>query len=412
MIDQLPENRTLPGDVRLRARRRLSEGMNPRPGTRTPLLIAAGVSLLAAGGVVAGQALYGGNAELAGPSYPYNGQFVGKDLTVVNHVERGTVNPDALARCVAAANEHPPAAEWQPIATSRRNGLTLTAFRSPAGVFFCANTATTTTISAPADTKLDQGARQVKVLFTTPTGALAGLASPDVRFLSLSRIGDNGWNNAEAALVDGLFLAPSGYTKAENGSKALVNGSDFALRGVPKPTPSVVDRPLPPADRSTPEAQKLAECLRDRPVPDADQFEVGVTAKVSAAGTLRLGRFGGVLLYCLDGGETLRGSAVEADDMGEFPARTVAAISAFYDFVGSEAGGSQSSHMAAVGLVTDDRVASITYTRPGTADVPASISNGTFVLAAPFIDRHPDARVVVRDATGKVLETIKPRDVP
>jgi hypothetical protein len=410
MIDQLPENRTLPDDVRLRARRRLSEGMKPAPSNRTPALIAAGVGLLAAGAVVAGQALYSGDAELAGPSYQHNGEFQGKDMAVANHVERGTVNPDALARCVAAATEHPPAAEWQTIATSRRNGTTLTAFRSPAGVFFCANTATTTTISAPDDTKLDDGPRQVKVLFTTPTGALAGLASPDVRFLSLSRIGDKGRDNTSPALVDGVFLAPSGYTKAENGSKALVNGSEFALRGMPAVSGPVVDRPLPPADRSTPDGQKLTECLRDRPVPDPDQFEVGVTAKVSPTSTLRLGRLGGVLLYCLDEGKTLHGVPVEADGMEALTGRTIAASAGFYDFVGAEGGGSTSSHTAAVGLVLDGRVASITYTRPGAADVPASIGNGTFVLAAPFIDRHQDARVVVRDAGGAVLETIKPRD--
>ncbi|WP_329787294.1 hypothetical protein V1227_21015 [Lentzea sp. DG1S-22] len=57
MIDQLPESRTLPDDVRVRARRRLSEGMHPGgdQGNRTPALIAAGVSLLAAGAVYAGQ---------------------------------------------------------------------------------------------------------------------------------------------------------------------------------------------------------------------------------------------------------------------------------------------------------------------------------------------------------------------
>ena len=29
-----------------------------------------------------------------------------------------------------------------------------------------------------------------------------------------------------------------------------------------------------------------------------------------------------------------------------------------------------------------------------------------------LIDRHPESRVVVRDAAGTVLETIKPKDVP
>jgi hypothetical protein len=411
MIDQLPEHRTLPDDVRLRARRRLAEGMDPSVSNRVPALIAAGVSLLAAGAVFAGQALSGGPAELAGPAYPYNGEFVGKDRAVVDHVELGTVNPDALARCVAAAKAHPPAAEWQTIATSRKNGTTLTAFRSTSGVFFCANTTTTTTISAPDDTKLEDGMRQVKILFTTPTGTIAGLASPDVKILSLSRMGDKGWHNTSPALVGGLLLAPSGYTKAENGTQAQANGYDFALRGVPKPTQPVVDRPLPPADRATPEAQRFAACLDDRAIPDPGQFALGVTAKVSATSTIMLGRFNDLMVYCLDDGGPLRGSVYDLrdpDGMDILNGTTVAAIRAFYDFEPIEGGGSGSSNLAAAGLLFDPRAASVTYTAPGNADVPAVIGNGTFVLAAPLNVPHPDGRVVVRDAKGVILETIKP----
>lgn len=421
MIDQLPENRTLPDDVRLRARRRLAEGMNPAPSYRTPALIAAGVSLLAAGAVFAAQALHGGSAEVAGPSQQHNGEFAGKDRAVVNHVERGTVAPDVLARCVAAATTHPPAAQWQPIATSRKNGTTLTAFRGPTGVFFCATTATTTTVSAPDTTRIEAGRRQVRILFTSPTGALAGLVSPDVKFLSLSRMAEPEWNNTMPALVDGLFLAPSGYLRAENGTRALVNGEESAVRGVPKPAPTVTDRPLPPADRGTPEAQRFAECLRDRPVPDPGQFAHSLTAKVSATDTIVLGRFGDLLLYCLNAGEQLRGTVYDLrdpDGMEEVQGTTVASVRAFYDFrtqkadEPGEVDHTSSSAYAAVGLVTDPRVASITYTRPGTADVPAYLGNGAFVLAAPLIDRHPGARVVVRDAAGTVLETIKPKDTP
>lgn len=412
MIDQLPEHRTLPDDVRMRARRRLSEGMGPAARNGRPILIAAGVGMLAAGAVFAGQALYGGGAELARPSYQHNGEFVGKDRAVVNHVELGKVDPDVLSRCVAAAKNHPPAAEWQTIATSHKNGTVLTAFRAPAGVFFCATTATTTTISAPDPVKIDDGRRQVKILFTAPTGAMAGLVSPDLKFLSLSRISDPGWHNTSPALVDGLFLAPDGYLQAETGTKALANGEEFAVRGVPKPSPAVVDRPQPPADRSTPEAQKLAECQRDRPIPDADQYSVGVTAHVSADSTLRLGRFGDLLLYCLDGGEPLRGTVYDVDGLEEISGTTIKAAYAAYDFKPREADEEgevdhiSSDASAAVGLVLDPRVASITYTRPGQADVAATISNGTFVLPAPMLGRPADARVVVRDAAGAVLETI------
>ncbi|GHH41746.1 hypothetical protein [Lentzea cavernae] len=411
MIDHMPEHRTLPDDVRMRARQRLSEGMRPAARNGRPLLIAAGVSALAAGAVFAGQVLYGGNADPAAPPMQHNGEFVGKDRAVVNHVEKGTVAPDALARCTAAAKEHPPAGQWQPIATSRKDGVVLTAFRVEAGVFFCANTATTTTISAPDPAVVEAGRRKVEVLFTTPNGTMAGLVSPDVKFLSLSRIYEPGWNNTSPALVDGLFLAPSGYLKAETGTKALVNGEEFTVRGVPKPTPSVADRPLPPADRSTPEARGLATCQAGRPIPDPDQFAHGVTAKVSATSTIVLGRFGDLMVYCLDDGGGRRGFVYDLrdpDGMEIVNGATVGSIRSAYDFVPLEGGGSASTGSAAAGVLFDPRVASITYTAPGSADVPAVIGNGTFVLAAPFTDARPGAQVVVRDAGGAVLETITP----
>ncbi|MDX8055408.1 hypothetical protein SK571_39050 [Lentzea sp. BCCO 10_0798] len=416
MIDQLPEHRPMPDDVRMRARRRLSEGMSPAARNGRPLLIAAGVGVLAAGAVIASQALLGGSADPAAPPMQYNGEFVGKDRKLVNHVETGKVAPDALARCAAVAKEHPPAEQWQPMATSAKNGTVLTAFRVPAGVFFCANTATTTTISVPNPAVLE-GWRQVEVLFTTPSGTMAGLVSSDVRFLSLSQIADAGRSTTMPALVDGLFLAPSGFQKAENGTKALVNGEESAVRGVPKPTASVVDRPLPPAARDTPEAARFAACLKDRAVPDPDQFVHGLTAKVSATDTIVTGRFGDLLLYCREAdNDPTPGSVFDLDDLTEIRGETVAAMSVFYDFKPFKVnergeyydGGSTSA--AAVGLVLDPRAASITYTSPGAADVPATMGNGTFVLAARLLDRHPDARVVVRDAAGNVLETITPQN--
>lgn len=416
MIDQLPEHRPLPGDVRMRARQKLSEGMSPAARNGRPLLIAAGVGVLAAGAVFASQALLGSSADPAAPPIQHNGEFVGKDRKIVNHVETGKVAPEALARCAAAAKQHPPAAEWTPLATSHKNGTVLTAFRVPAGVFFCANTATTTTISAP-DPAVPEGRRQVEVLFTTPSGTMAGVVSQDVRIVSLSQIAGSGQNNTIPAVVDGLFLAPSGFRKAENGTKALVDGHEFAVRGVPRPTESVVDRPLPPAPRDTPEAARFGACLDGRAVPDPDQFAHGLTVKVSATDTMITGRFGDLLLYCRDSDrDPTPGVVVELDDLGEYRGTTIAGMTAFYDFkpykVNEQGeyydGGSNS--VAAIGLVLDPRVASITYTSPGVPDVPATIGDGTFVLAAKLLDRHPDARVVVRDADGKVLETIKPQN--
>ncbi|MFJ8962070.1 hypothetical protein ACIRG5_22045 [Lentzea sp. NPDC102401] len=416
MIDQLPEHRALPDDVRMRARQRLSEGMSPAARNGRPILIAAGVSMLAAGAVFASQTLLGSSADVAEPPVRHNGEFVGKDRGIVNHVERDRVDPDVLARCAAAATAHTPVAEWTPMATSHKNGTVLTAFRTAAGVFFCANTATTTTISAP-NPAVPEGRRQVEILFTTPTGAMAGIVSSDVKFLSLSQIAASGQNNTMPALVDGLFLAPSGFQKAENGTKALVNGEEFAVRGVPKPTASVVDRPQPPAARDTPEAKRFGACLKDRAVPDPGQFAHGLTAKVSATDTMITGRFGDLLFYCRDADhDPTPGTVFDLDDLTEYRGQTIAGMTAFYDFkpykVNEQGefydGGSTSA--AAIGLVLDPRVASITYSGPGAADVPATLGNGTFVLAAKLLDRHPEARVIVRDAAGNVLETITPQN--
>ncbi|MFD4668386.1 hypothetical protein ACFWNN_01550 [Lentzea sp. NPDC058450] len=418
MIDQLPDHRPLPADVRMRARQRLSEGMDTPVRNGRPVLIAAGVSLLAAGTVFASQALLGTTADVAAPPMQHNGEFVGKDRALVNNVEKGVVAPDALARCTAVATSaHPPAAEWTPIATSRKNGTVLSAFRVPAGVFFCANTATTTTLSAPDAATVSDDLRQVKILFTTPTGAMAGLVSPDVKILGLSRVGDKGENNEYPGIVDGLFFGPTGFTKPENGTMALVNGHDFAVRGVPKPTKPVVDRPLPPADRETPEQQNFAKCLRDRPIPDADQFAHAQSVKVSGTDTMILGRFNDLLLYCRNASESpTAGFVIELDDLKEVRGTTIAGTSAFYDFTPStvddkgeyHGGGSNSAKV--IGLVLDPRATSITYTSPGVGDASATIAGGTFVLNASLLDRSPEARVVVRDAAGKVLETITPQN--
>lgn len=169
--------------------------------------------------------------------------------------------------------------------------------------------------------------------------------------------------------------------------------------------------------RDTAEAQRFGACLKDRAVPDPGQFAHGLTAKVSATDTMITGRFGDLLFYCRDAdNDPSPGTVFDLDDLTEYRGQTIAGMTAFYDFkpykVNEQGeyydGGSTSA--AAIGLVLDPRVASITYTSPGAADVPATLGNGTFVLAAKLLDRHPEARVVVRDAAGNVLETITPQN--
>jgi hypothetical protein len=54
------------------------------------------------------------------------GEFIDKDESVVNHVEAGKADPDAVARCAATAKAHPPVDQWQSTVISGKDGTVLT----------------------------------------------------------------------------------------------------------------------------------------------------------------------------------------------------------------------------------------------------------------------------------------------
>jgi hypothetical protein len=412
MIDQLPKPEPLPDDVRLRARKAIDDGLRPAPSRRTPALIAAGVGALVAGAVVAGQFLGGGATPVASPpstpAYPNNGDFVITDLDKRLHLQKGVVDADTTSRCAAAAKVHPPVAQWTPVATTYKAGILLAAFRVPQGVFFCATTATTTSLSAPSQAK-PAADQKVQVLFNGPNGSLAGLATPDVQTLQLFRSDEADYNSTIPVVSDGLFFAPRGYLRAEAGTVAKANAVDRLLRDVPGPATAVVDRPQPPADRQSSAGKRLGDCLRGQPYADPDLFQAGVDTRLSPTTTVLLGRHHSRLVFCRTATAPDTGSSYvyDPDELDEWRGSSLRGYLMSYDFVPQPEGGTSTDKSALIGLVTNTAAASITYMRPGEPDVTGVIANGTFVLPQVGIGPPEGAKIVVRDANGAVIEEIR-----
>jgi hypothetical protein len=82
---------------------------------------------------------------------------------------------------------------------------------------------------------------------------------------------------------------------------------------------------------------------------------------------------------------------------------TIAATRMYYDFKDNASG-----TVAVVGLVDDDRVASITLSRKGRPDTEAVLDAGTFVIPAVvgLEANSPSAHLVVRDAAANELERL------
>lgn len=413
MIDQLPTPEPLPDDVRLRARRALDRGLRPAPGYRTPALIAAGVGVLVAGAVVAGQFLGGGATPVASPpstptTHPKNGELVITDLDRRLYLQKGVIDAETTARCGAAAKDHPPVAQWTPVATTFKAGIRLSAFQVPQGLFFCATTATTTSLSAPSQAK-PAADQKVQVLFNGPNGSLAGVATPDVRTLQLFRSDESDYNSTIPVVSDGLFFAPRGYLRAETGTVAKVDAEDRQLRDVPAPANAVVDRPQPPADRQSDAGRRLGDCLRGQPYADPDLFAPGADARLSPTTTVLLGRHNSRLVYCRTATAPDTGSSYvyDPDELDEWRGQWVSGQLMSYDFTPDPQGGTSTAKSALIGLVTGGKAVSITYVRPGEADTHAVIANGTFVLPGVGIGPPEGAKIVVRDANGTVLEEIR-----
>jgi hypothetical protein len=173
----------------------------------------------------------------------------------------------------------------------------------------------------------------------------------------------------------------------------------------------VVDRPAPRADRESPAGRRLAAAIAAAdapPVVDPGQWTPGVYLELTDDEQLQLGRYGNLLGWHVtdrEGGLFVFEFGPRQCPLGEFAVvgETITATRFYYDFRDRSSG-----TVAVVGLVNDERVASITLSRRGAPDAAAALGGGTFVMPAivGLSEGNSSAHLTTRDAAGNALERL------
>lgn len=332
-------------------------------------------------------------------------------LTAENHYHArpGWADEADIRRC---ASVYPELGECRPLLTVHGNRVTVIAFATPAGPRFCELTPTTITRSRPGDVPPPAG--QATLTFHTVSGTMAGVVAPEVTSLSLERPTDL-LARQHVVIADGIFVVPNAFTVTSAGLVFRINnnrtGDIVAAGALPSQAAGVVDRPAPQAERQSPAGQRLAAAIAAAdapPVADPGQWVPGLYLELTDAEQLQLGRYGNLLgwsgprghdgLYVFDFGPQ-QGPLRQFAVVGE----TILATRMYYDFQDNS-----SATVAVIGLVNDDRVASITLSRNGEPDAEATVDAGTFAIPAivGLSESSSDAYLTVRDPAGNELERL------
>lgn len=350
-------------------------------------------------------------AALVPPPEP--AESVSLSLTWDNHFHArpGWADEQDVKRCVSV---HPELDGCRPLVSVHYNGVKLIAFDTADGPRFCELTPTTITVSRSGEAPRPPAGRAA-LMFHTVSGSLAGVVTPEVTALSLERPTDLVARHS-MVVIDGVFVAPNAFTVTPSGLVFRVNnnrtGDIIAADDLPSRAMGVVDRPAPRADRESPAGRRLTAAIATAdapPVVDPDQWEPGVCLELADAEQVQLGRYGNLLgwhdsrgyedgLFVFDFGPQ-QGPLHQFAIIGE----AITATRMYYAFEDNSSGA-----MAVVGLVNDDRVASITLSRKGRPDAEALLDAGTFLIpdVVGLNENSPDAHLVVRDAAADELERL------
>ncbi len=331
------------------------------------------------------------------------------------HARRNWAREADFERCRrAATSDHPDPDLWRPLLTASSAGVTAIAFRTPEGPVFCELTPTTVTVSPPAAVRPPAGT--ALLAFHTRSGTLAGVVPPEVRSVTLERPTDTKARKP-AVVANGVFLLPHAFAVTEAGLVLRTDNSRTSdivpVDALPRQAAGIIDRPRPAPDRRSPAGLRLSAVLAEADCPpavDPDQWTPGAYAELTATQRLQLGRYGSLLATCWLGEPRDRELTVVDLDPGEpsdqsIIGTTIAAHrSGYYDFRDG-----RSDTVALVGVLYDERVASITLAHDGRPGIAAAVTDGTFVLTGlktPGGPGTPNIRLVVRDREGNLLEEI------
>jgi hypothetical protein len=216
-------------------------------------------------------------------------------------------------------------------------------------------------------------------------------------------------------ILDGIFVVPNAFTVTPAGLVFRVNhnrtGDIVAADALPGRAAGVVDQPIAWADRESLAGRRLAVAIADAdapPVVDPGQWVPGVYLELTDAEWVQLGRYGNLLGWYTprrEDGLFVFEFGPRQSPVGEFAVvgETITATRFYYDFRDNSSG-----TVAVLGLVNDDRVASITLSRSREPDAEATLGGGTFVIPAivGLNETSSHTHLTARDAAGNELERL------
>jgi len=326
-----------------------------------------------------------------------------------SHARPGWADEEDIKRC---ASMYPELSEWRPQLTAHHGGVTVIVFATADGPRFCELTPTTITLSQPGHVPPSAG--QAALMFHTASGTLAGVVAPGVTSLSVERPTDL-LARQPVVIVDGIFVVPNAFTVTSAGLVLRVNhnrtGDIVAADALPGQAAGIVDRPAPLADRESSAGRRLAAAIAAAdapPVVDPGQWTPGVYLELTGAEPVQLGRYGNLLGWHTpprEDGLFVFEFGPRQCPLGEFAVvgEAVTATRFYYDFHDNSSG-----TVAIVGLVNDERVASIALSRNREPDAEAALGGGTFVIPAigGLIKTSSHPCLIARDAIGNELERL------
>ncbi len=384
----LPPYDPIPDDVRDRLRRTVQSRIR-RPRRRTPLLVAAGVAVVAAATAI----VFTPSDPAETPAEPPI-----KDVTLTRCAE--------AVKLAGKAASFPDPTSWQPVLISERieySDLVVLGIAAGSQRFFCETTQRTVTVTDPNATRHFAAGGQTAALMLTPSGSLAGVIDPSWPSAMFHSITGASVQFAQ----QGMFIYSSGglqppimVRRTEYRDPREAKYDQFGGVDLPSPEPpalSVVDRPGGPIDRESDLGKAFGSCLAQttRPTMDSDSYNPAVRTRRPGGGELIIARSPGRLGACYvnprSGGPPVAGFAT-----GPRPAVTGKVAFAFYP--GSVNGGDGLRSTLGGSLPPGTARMEIRFGN-GTTAIP-EVANDAFALFIPDqVQVDPGGRLPDEDKT-------------
>ncbi|WP_410591131.1 hypothetical protein [Amycolatopsis sp. lyj-23] len=403
---RLPPRRELPDDVRARLRAEVRRGLGKRRPSRAWYAAAAAVVVLAAGAVVATQAIRHQPVATPGPRTV-------NPLTLDARV--ATLSLDRCWAAVQAAGKQDrvsPRQDWVPVFTQVLQADAVVVATAAGKPMFCETTDTTVTLSDPDATPARAPGTRSGLLLHSATGMVGGVLAPDEDGSYLDAKTEDGDSSMSQLFVSPMTRQFVGVTRAGPARTTLTLGKPMqpgvTLPAAPPPLLAVTDRPVT-ADRTSAEGRALGDCLAAaelEAIPDPAAYAPGPLLETDEYRVV-LGRYGDRYVVCTTEPDYQRPGKTRARAFPSGPSpQAPPAYPLMADTLGRRPGAPPATDRRPVAVALPGLAATAVIDFGSGKSVEAHVVAGMVVVWAPEdikISLETKVHVTARDAKGAVV---------